>query len=129
MNIEITGRHTELTDELKSFVHKKLATLSRVLEEPIEVRVVVTADKHRHTAEIHVTSPHQTLDGSEETGEIKASIGQVIDKLERQARRHKERNHSHKHRQTQRDPEVAATIESAATEEATGSDEGVDRQA
>ena len=120
MNIEITGRHTELSDEIKTFVHKKLATLKRLLDDPIDVHVVLRVDKHRHIAEIHVTSPHQTLDGSEETGDLKASIGQVVDKLERQARRHKEKGHNHKHRQTQRDPDVAATIESVAREEADG---------
>jgi len=120
MKIEITGRNTELTDEIKSFVEKKLATLNRVLDDPIDVHVVLSVDKHRHIAEIHVTSPHQTLDGSEETGELKASIGQVIDKLERQARRHKEKGHNHKHRKSQRDPEIAATIESNARDEAEG---------
>jgi len=125
MNIEITGRNTELTDEIKSFVQKKLATLERVLDDPIDVHVVLSVDKHRHIAEIHVSCPNQKLDGSEETGELKASIGQVIDKLERQARRHKEKGHSHKRRQTPRDPEIAATIESVAREEA----EGVKREA
>ena len=121
MNVEITGRNMELTDELKDFVNKKLATLNRVLEDPIDVHVVLTQDKHRFKAEMHVSSPQQKLDGSEETGDFKASIGQVVDKLEKQARRHKEKVQSHKHRQTQRDPDVAATIESNATEEANAS--------
>lgn len=126
MKIEITGRHTELTDELKDFVHKKLATLNRVLGDPIEVHVVLSVDKHRHIAEMHVTSPHQTLDGSEETGDFRASISQVIDKLERQARRHKEKLHSHKRRQTPRDPKIAATIEAIASEETVGGRDGAD---
>lgn len=122
MRIEITGRHIEVTPALKDFTEDKLRKLERLLDEPLEVHVVLGIEKHRHTAEIQVKSRTVTLSGTEETGDLYASIGQVVDKLERQALRHKEKVHDHKHRRSPRDPAIAAAIGATAAEAEAGSD-------
>ena len=111
MKVDIAARHIELTPALRQFTEEKLSKLERVLDGPIEAHVVLWITKHRHTAEIQVKSGSLVLTGTEETGDLYASIGEVVDKLERQALRHKEKLRTHKHRQSPRDPEIAATIE------------------
>jgi putative sigma-54 modulation protein len=111
MKIDITGRQTDVTPALRQFAEEKLQKLRKLLEDPIEAHVVLSIMKHRHIAEIHIKSRSVVLSGTEETADLYASIGEVVDKLERQALKHKEKIHDHKHRRGPRDPEVSATIE------------------
>ena len=118
MKIDITGRHIEVTPALKEFAEDKLSKLERLLDHELEAHVVLWITKHRHIAEIQVKSGSLVFTSTEETGDLYASIGEAVDKLERQVLRHKEKIHDHKHRRGPRDPEVAATIEANAAEDA-----------
>jgi len=124
MNLDITGRHIEITPALKEFTEDKLRKLEKLLDGPLEIHVVLGIEKHRHTAEIQVKSRTAVLAGTMETGDLYASIGEVIDKLERQALKHKEKMRGHKHRKSLRDPEIMAAMDAgalpAATEEPSG---------
>lgn len=121
MKIEITGRHIDVTPALKAHAEEKLGKLERLLDATAEAHVVLSISRHRHIAEIQIKAGHLVLSGTEETEDLYASIGQVVDKLERQALRHKEKIHDHRPRRGPRDPEVAAIIGANAAEE--GSDE------
>lgn len=114
MQLEITGRHIEITPALRDFAAEKLSKLERLLDGPLEVHVVLGIEKHRHMAEIQVKSRTAVFSGAQETGDLYASIGEVADKLERQALKHKEKLRTRKHRRGPRDPEIAATIEANA---------------
>ncbi len=116
IHLDITGRHVEITPALRNFAEEKLAKLERLLDGPIEAHVVLSIMKHRHIAEIQIKSRSVVLSGTEETSDLYASIGEVVDKLERQALKHKEKIHDHKHRRGPRDPEVTATIEANVTQ-------------
>ena len=122
MKIDITGRHIDVTPALKEFAEEKLGKLERLLDHEMEAHVVLWITKHRHIAEIQIKSGSQLFNGTEETGDLYASIGEVVDKLERQLLRHKEKIQDHKHRRGPRDPEVAATIEANAAEAAAKSE-------
>jgi putative sigma-54 modulation protein len=113
MNLDITGRHIEITPALKDFTEDKLRKLEKLLHGPLEVKVVLGIEKHRHMAEIQVKSKTAVLSGTQETGDLYASIGEVVDKLERQALKHKEKKRDHKGRKSLRSPEVAAAMEAA----------------
>jgi len=117
MKIEITGRQLDVTPALREFAEDKLGKLERLFDAPIEAHVVLAITKHRHTAEIQIKSGHLVLSGTEETGDLYVSIGEVVDKLERQALKHKEKIRDHKHRRGPRDPDVAATIEANVAED------------
>ena len=111
IHLDITGRHVDVTPALREFAEEKLAKLDRLLDGPIEAHVVLMIEKHRHVAEIQIKSKTGLFSGHQETGDLYASIGEVADKLERQVLKHKEKMQDHKHRQSPRDPEIAAKIE------------------
>ena len=111
MKIDITGRQTDVSPALRQFAEEKLQKLRKLLDDPIEAHVVLSIMKHRHIAEIQIKSRSVVLSGTEETSDLYASIGEVVDKLERQALKHKEKIHDHKHRRGPPDPEVSATIQ------------------
>jgi len=115
MHLDMTGRHVEITPELREFVEEKLAKLDRLLDGPIEVHVVLGIEKHRQTAEIQVKSRTGLFSGAHETDDLRASIAEVADRLERQALRHKEKATTHKQRHGPRSPDVAAAIEANAS--------------
>jgi len=130
MNIEITGRQIEITPALREFAAEKLRKLEKLLEGPLEIHVVLAVEKHRHVAEIQVKSRTAVLSGTEETGDLYASIGEVADKLERQALKHKEKVTGRKRRMGTRAPEAAAVIESegrSAEEDEGGADPNLRR--
>ena len=111
MKVDITARNTDLTPALREFAEEKLDKLTKLLDDPVDAHVVLSIMKHRHIAEIQIKCRNVVLSGTEETADLYASIGEVVDKLERQALKHKEKIHDHKHRRGPRDPEVSATIE------------------
>ena len=116
MNIDITGRHVEVTPALREFSEDKLGKLEKLLDGPLEAHVVLRIAKHRHIAEIQVKSRNLALSGAEETDDLYVSISEVVDKLERQALKHKQKVRDHKHRRSPRDPDVAAEIEARAAQ-------------
>ena len=81
MQLDITGRHIEVTPALREFAEEKLRKLERLLDGPLEVHVVLGIEKHRHMAEIQVKSRTGIFSGTQETGDLYASIGEVADKL------------------------------------------------
>jgi putative sigma-54 modulation protein len=87
LQIEYTGRHTEVTPALRSLAEKKLAKLSKVLHGITNVHVIFVVDKHRHVAELTVHSPHLDLAAAEESGDLTTSLSTVMDKLTRQAQK------------------------------------------
>ena len=117
MKVEITGRQIDVTPALKEHAEEKLSKLERLLDGTAEAHVVLSISRHRHIAEIQVKAGQLVLSGTEETGDLYASIGEVVDKLERQALRHKEKIRDHRLRRGPRDPEVAATIGANAAAE------------
>ena len=89
--IEFTGRHVKVTPALKTFAKEKLARIRRLMDGPLELHVILTVEKHRHVAEIVAHGRNLSLSAKEETQDMYSSIGECIDKLETQARKHKEK--------------------------------------
>ena len=107
MQIHITGRQVAITPALRKFAEEKLKKVEKILGGPIEVHVVLAVEKRRHHAEIQVKSRSALLSGQRETEDLYASIGEVAEKLERQALKHKEKLTNRKKRGGK---EVAATL-------------------
>jgi putative sigma-54 modulation protein len=91
MRFEVTFRNTKTTDALVKRAERKFAKVAKHLREPIDAHMVVQVDKHRHMAEVNVTTGRETLKVQEETDDMYRTIDRVMHKLERVARRHKER--------------------------------------
>jgi putative sigma-54 modulation protein len=88
MKTEIIGRNVQIDDRLREYVEQKLHKLEKFLEEPAEIRVTLTAEKHTHVAELHVAHRLGVLQGTEQTdGSFQDAVHRVIDRVEEQARR------------------------------------------
>jgi putative sigma-54 modulation protein len=101
MRFEVTFRNTKATDVLVQRAERKFAKVAKHLREPIDAHMVVQVDKHRHMAEINVSTGRETLKVQEETDDMYRTIDRVMHKLERVARRHKERMQDRWHQKEQ----------------------------
>lgn len=91
MNIEYVGRGYDVDEKLKIYADGKLDKVLKFLEEPIEVQVTLEAEKHHHSAEIHVSHRHGTIHTRETTGQMQEAINAALEKAERQARKGREK--------------------------------------
>jgi len=96
MKIEFTGRGFEVTNEMKEHTSSKMNLIQRMLNNVHDVSVVLSTEKYRHRAEIKFLSNKQLFHGQEETADMLQSIDRVIEKLEKQARRFKQKKLSTK---------------------------------
>jgi len=102
MQVEFTGRQTEVSAVARAAVTRRLDKLEKVLHGITRVHVVLTADKHRRIAEVTVHSPHLKLTAAEESDELALAAANVMDRLVRQAQRHLGRQRSRKRSDTRR---------------------------
>jgi putative sigma-54 modulation protein len=92
MKTEIIGRNVQVDDRLRKLVEKKLPKLGRFLEEPVEIRVTLAAEKHTHVAELHASHRFGVLQATEETeGNFLDAVNRVLERVAEQARRSHEK--------------------------------------
>lgn len=96
MQITTTFRHMDSSEALKAYAAEKLEKVQKYIDEPIVAQVFLTVEKIRHTAEVTINAKGITIKASEETNDMYAALDAVIDKIERQLRRYKERIKEHK---------------------------------
>lgn len=97
MQVTTTFRHMEQSDALKSYAEEKLERVVKYIDEPVTVQVFFTVEKKiRHIVEIVVGAKGVTTKASEATNDMYAAIDAVIDKIERQLKRYKEKIKAHK---------------------------------
>lgn len=98
MNVKIAGRHFEMTDALKSYVETGLEKFRGHFNKVIDVDVVLSVEKHRHIAEVNVHANGVRIHGQESSTDMYASVDAVLQKLEKQVRRYKDRINRHQPR-------------------------------
>lgn len=89
MKVEITGRRILITPALRAYVLKKLRKFTKVFGEEITFHVIVDVEKNRQMAEILLKTKMLSLAGKGQTEDMYNSIMAAIEKLERQALKHK----------------------------------------
>lgn len=98
MNIDYVARHSRLDDETREHAERKLTKALRFLEEPIEIRVILDESKHRKQADIHASHRFGTLQATEETDSYVEAINLAVAKIEKQARRSRDKAKGRKRR-------------------------------
>ncbi len=100
MKTTITGRHMEMTDALKAYIENALAKLEGHFDKVIEADVVLDVEKHRHIAEVNLHANGVRVHGREASSDMYASVDAVMEKLEKQVRRYKDRINRHQPRRS-----------------------------
>jgi putative sigma-54 modulation protein len=91
MNINIRGKHIELTDALKEYVTKRVGKLAKYSDEFMDIQVTLLVERDRHRVEVTAPLNGMILRGEEETEDMYSSIDMVVEKLERQIDKYRTR--------------------------------------
>ena len=95
MQLRVKGRGVEVTDALRSYAEKRLGRLERQLPDP-QIELQLSAENNpsirdSHVAEATVRTKGPVLRARESSHDMRASIDQLVDKLERQVTRYREK--------------------------------------
>ena len=95
MQINITGHHIDVTDALRTYVSEKLEKLERHFDHVTNVHVILTVEKQSQKAEANVHVSGADLFAQHDSEDMYASIDGLVDKLDRQIVKHKEKISDH----------------------------------
>ena len=93
MQTSVTFKNLDSSDNLRSYVSDKLDRFDKYLYNPAEASVVLSVEKFRHIAEININGDRLNINGKEETEDMYSAIDMVLDKLEAQIKKNKEKTH------------------------------------
>ena len=91
MQLNLTGRHVEITDSLRDYVNSKFAKLERHFDHINNVHVILDVEKLSQKAEATLHVNGGELFASTQHQDMYAAIDSLIDKLDRQVIKHKEK--------------------------------------
>ncbi|MGF1546563.1 MAG: ribosome hibernation-promoting factor, HPF/YfiA family [Thiotrichales bacterium] len=99
MQLSVTGHHIDLTDALRTYVTDKFDRLERHFDHVLNVHVVLSVEKLRHKAEASLLLSGTNLFADAIESDMYAAVDGLVDKLDRQIVRHKEKlkNHHRNH--------------------------------
>ncbi len=95
MQINLTGHHVEITDSLRSYVDTKFSKLERHFDHISNVHVILNVEKLNQKAEATVHLSGAEVFASAENTDMYAAIDSMVDKLDRQVIKHKEKLKKH----------------------------------
>jgi putative sigma-54 modulation protein len=91
MQLDISGHHVEVTSALRDYVNNKFDRLSRHFEQINSGHVVLTIEKTRQIADATLHVSGADLAAKAESEDMYAAIDALVDKLDRQLIKHKEK--------------------------------------
>jgi putative sigma-54 modulation protein len=96
MRLQVKGKNVEVSPAIREYAERKLAKLSKQLADQTQVELELSEQKNpsiaaSHVAEATIFTKGPTLRAREASPDMKASIDQLVDKLERQVKKYRER--------------------------------------
>ncbi|MBC3765243.1 ribosome hibernation promoting factor [Neptunicella marina] len=95
MQINLTGHHVEITDSLRNYVDTKFTKLERHFDHINNVHVILNVEKQCQKAEATLHLQGAEVFATAEKPDMYAAIDTLIDKLDRQVIKHKEKMNRH----------------------------------
>lgn len=96
MQIHFTGHHIEITPALKEFTTEKFEKLTRHFDKITSINVVFEVDKLQHIAEATIHVAKNEFHAHADSEDLYTAIDLLIDKLDRQLVKHKEKIQDHR---------------------------------
>ena len=97
MQIDVTGQNIDVTPALRDYVVSKIERVRRHFDQLIDVHVVLDVQKEVQHAEATVMASGKQVFADAREGDMYAAIDSMIDKLDRQLLKHKEKIRAHNH--------------------------------
>ena len=114
--VTVTGRHMDVTEALREHAVEKVVHACRLLGKVTSAHITLSVEKYRHITEVVIQAHGSTLRGKEETADMYSSIDQVVDKIESQAKRLKEKLKSKKRHDEKESSDFEEEVEGAVVD-------------
>jgi putative sigma-54 modulation protein len=97
MNLNLTGNHLDITPAIREYVVGKLERVNRHFDHVIDVNVVMSVDKLQHKIEVNLHTRGKDIHVEAAETDMYAAIDVLMDKLDRQVIKHKEKRNGHRY--------------------------------
>ena len=91
MNLNMTGHHLEITPSMRDYVSSKMTRINRHFDHVIDVSMILSVEKLRQKIEANVHLSGKDIFVESEDSDMYAAIDLLVDKLDRQIIKHKEK--------------------------------------
>jgi putative sigma-54 modulation protein len=103
MRLQVKGKNVEVSEQIRSYAEEKLGKLERHLNGPTRVELELAVERNpsiaaNNVAEATIWTKGPVLRAREASSDMKASIDQLAEKLERQVTRYREKRRRHGHK-------------------------------
>ena len=120
MRLQVKGKNLEVSDSIRRYAEEKMSKLNRQLHEQTQVELELCVEKNpsisaNQVAEATVWTKGPVLRARESSADMKASIDQLADKLQRQVKRYRQKRSRRGSRQ-ERDRPLGVPIGGDGTE-------------
>ena len=96
MKINVTGRHIHITKALRLYIENKFKKIEKHFENIIDIHVILTVEKIRMEAEATLKIKKGNIFANSEKEDMYMAVDELVDKLDRQLKRKKERRMGHR---------------------------------
>jgi putative sigma-54 modulation protein len=128
MRLQVKAQHGRVSETVRAYAEKRLRKLDRRLHDLTLVELTLSrqhnpsiSDDHLAEAVVHTKGP--TLVAHESAETFEAAIDRLVDKLERQVERYRDKR-THEPRRTARQHALETPAEEPSPEEVTGGEQG-----
>ena len=90
-DILVTGRHVSITDSVKDYVQKKILRAIKNVPKVHGIHVILDVERFKKKAEVVIVLHHMKVRAAADSEDIMASIDIVVDKLQKQLHKYKEK--------------------------------------
>lgn len=111
MEIIFTGRHQEVNESVKSYLSSKLERSIKNIPKVNGVHVIIDSERYQHKVEVLIHLTHMRIRAAEKTDNLTASIDKVLDKLDRQLKKYKDKLQFHRTNDKEERFEKATAVE------------------
>lgn len=99
MNLTITGRHVQVSERLKEHAEKKVGRLEKYFNQIVDTQMIVFEEKKGKKVELIIFADGAKFYASEEGADFYSCIDVLLDKLDQQVKKYKEKMQDHKGRE------------------------------
>ena len=101
MNVHFSGQHFQITDAIREHMNKKIKKLSRHFDHLVDVHINFKIENKKHFAEAAIQLNKQKLFATAISDDMYVTIDHLVDKLDRQLIKHKEKVTNHNNREVE----------------------------
>lgn len=117
MQVQISSKVGRVDDDLRNYVERKLQKLSKYFDHLRLIQVTHNQERNWQVMEVTVHGDGILLRGEERSSDLRNSVDTVVEKLERQLKKHKDRLVERRRRASSREQAVPLAEEAAPAEE------------